>query len=469
MARIFPFQALRYDPNRVRLADVVTQPYDKITPAMQARYYDSSPYNLVRVILGRNGPDDGDSTNVYTRAGHAFTTWRNEGVLVADPQPAIYAYSQRFALPGAAAGSALIERRGFIALGQIESYDSRVVFRHEHTHAGPKADRLNLLRATRAHFGQLFMLYTDPDRQIERLLEPKTFNSNAAPEIDVSDEFDVQHRVWRVADARVLAGVERMMEDKRLIIADGHHRYETALAFRNEQRDHALKAVAVDTPAMGTGSFVWRPEWTAAERVMMTYVNMDSPGLVILPTHRVVSGLASFSAERFLAAAREFFAIEEISGGAEGYTDQLNKVPIGECAFVAALANSACVLRLKPGAAEGLLAELPPRQRALDVAVLHRVLLQQVLGISPEDVGSLKHVSYLREAGEAVDRVRGKAAVGRVSGSAEDAAQVAFLMKPVSMAQVRDIAFAGEVLPQKSTDFYPKMLSGLTIYALDQL
>ena len=472
MARIFPFRALRYNPNRVRLSDVVTQPYDKITPEMQARYYAASPFNLVRIILGRAESGDTDTDNVYTRAARDFAAWRHDGILTQDPEPAIYAYTQRFASPqGAMYGKVnggFIERRGFIALGQIESYDAGVVFRHEQTLSAPRTDRLNLLRATRAHFGQIFMVYSDPERRLETLLEharpPKMeIRGVEIKEVEIKDEYGVEHRVRRIADPTVIEQVQQAMAEKKLIIADGHHRYETALAYRDEQREQALSSIAADMPGggMGTGSFMWKPEWTAAERVMMTCISMESPGLVILPTHRVVFGLPNFDSADFIRRVREFFSCEQISGGeaeagARLAEQRLAELRGREIALVAVTGSSAWLLRLLPERAAPLLDAVPAGQETLDVAVLHRVLLQHVLGLSEEDIREQKHLRYLRAADEATQRVR--------SGEAN----VAFLINPVTMEQVRDIAFAGGVLPQKSTDFYPKLLSGLTIYALDR-
>ena len=224
MAHIVPFRALRYDPKRVSPASVVTQPYDKITPEGQARYYASSPYNLVRLILGKHEPGDGEQQNVYTRAASFFSDWRRQGIFLQDSQPSIYVYSQKFQVPGS---SQMAERRGFIALGRVEDYASNVVFRHEQTLAKPKADRLNLVRATRAHFGQIFMLYNDTG-EIDSLLAP---NTTAATQ--VTDEYGVLHQLWPVSDPGLIDLVRGKMKDKKLIIADGHHRYETALNYRN--------------------------------------------------------------------------------------------------------------------------------------------------------------------------------------------------------------------------------------------
>lgn len=228
MAHIEPFRAFRYDPARVSVAHAATQPYDKITPEMQERYYAASPYNLVRIILGKQFANDRTGNNAYTRAAESFREWRQQGVLVQDSSPSLYRYVQRFTPPG---GASEIERSGFIALGRVEDYSAGIVFRHEQTLAKPKADRLDLLRATRAHFGQIFMLYSDPDSRVDQILD-----RSDAPAAELTDEYGVLHQMWRISDSADIAQVQRLVYDKKLLIADGHHRYETALSYRNERR-----------------------------------------------------------------------------------------------------------------------------------------------------------------------------------------------------------------------------------------
>ncbi len=436
MAIISPFRAWRYDPERVPVQDAVTQPYDKITPAMQERYYDASPYNLVRIILGKKTPDDSASDNVYVRAAASFQDWRKTGILRRDSEPSIYNYSQIFTVPGSQTRA---ERRGFIALGGIEEYSAGVVFRHEQTLAKPKADRLDLLRANRAHFGQIFMLYSGAG-QVDALLDPAI--SAAPPDIEVTDEYDVVHRVWKVSDPAVIASVKAQMKERKLIIADGHHRYETALTYRKERLSVADTGTGLPAPY----------DW-----VMMTFVDMDRPGLVILPTHRLVHGLASFSAAQFQADARKFFNVEEVDAGIDAVraTTILKQAGHAGTALLAVTAEKSFLMHTPKGTGTNLFGTLSLRQQSLDVVQLHKCLLEGVLKISPEAIRNQENVTYCREAAEALAQVQ--------SGKA----QAAFLMNPVRMEQVRDIAFAGEVLPQKSTDFYPKLLSGLTIYALE--
>ncbi len=435
MAHLQPFHALRYDVRRVSLADVVTQPYDKITPAMQERYYAASPYNLVRIILGRSEPTDNERNNVYSRAAGCLREWRETGVLRQDSAPSLYLYSQRFTSPGS---TGKLERRGFIALGRIEDYSAGVVFRHEQTLAKPKADRLNLLRATRAHFGQLFMLYQDSG-EIESLLAPK-----ANPDVDLRDEYGVRHCVWQISDTGVIDSVRDAMKDKQLIIADGHHRYETALAYRNEQR--------------GKSAATWQNNPSPSDCVMMTFVNMNSPALCILPTHRVVHSLGSFSETDFPAAAHSFFDVDEIDAAldANRAASMLRESGRAGTSILAVSANRAFLLHHpNPHAAPEVFAGLSVRQQSLDVVQLHKCLLEKVLHLSEESIRDQQNLSYIRDAGEALAQVR------------EGRANITFLMNPCRVRQVRDVAFAGEVMPQKSTDFYPKLLSGLTMYALD--
>ncbi len=452
MAQIAPFRALRYDPARVELAQVVTQPYDKITPEMQERYYAASPYNLVRIILGKQQPGDGSGENTYTRAAEFFREWRRQGVFLQERDPALYVYAQRFAVPG---GKAELERRGFIALGRIEEYSAGVVFRHEQTLAKPKADRLELLRATSAHFGQLFMLYSDAAGEIDRLLTVAT-----EPEIEVRDEYGVIHRLWRMTDPALIDLVRSKMRDKKLVIADGHHRYETALNYCNERRAAATTKVGgVPRERSSDEAEVRREgrEYAPYELVMMTFIPMESPGLVILPTHRVVHGLAQFSAGDFREKAGPYFSVEEVDSSIDAGRARaiLREGGRSGTSVLAVTADRVFLLDRPKPLSYSLLAGLSLRQQSLDVVQLHKILLESVLGISEEAIRDQQNIRYIRDTEEALAQAR--------SG----AANVAFFTNPVRMKEVKEIALAGEVMPQKSTDFYPKLLSGLTIYALE--
>jgi uncharacterized protein (DUF1015 family) len=437
MARIFPFRGLRYNPSKVKLAEVVTQPYDKISPEMQDRYYAASPYNLVRIILGKQQAGDNERESAYSRAAAYLEQWSTDGVLASDVEPSLYLYTQAFRLPGDSTGT-VMERRGLVALGQLEDYDQQVVFRHEQTLSKPKADRLNLLRATQSHFGQIFMLYTDPAAEIDATLRLAT--TNVTPTVEVRDEYDVLHRMWQISEPDVIHKVQRQMADKKLIIADGHHRYETALNYRNERHQQA-------------GSDLSGPH----ERVMMTLVNMDAPGLVILPTHRVVFGLEDYSIFGMVAKLQSNFEVEDVGPLTEmdAALEELREAGKHGTALLAATAHGGFLLRSRPELHWNGAADLSERQRTLDVVQLHKLVLAGTLGLSEEDIRDQKHLRYVRNADDAVEQV-------------QHGANVAFLMNPVRMEQVRDIAFGGEVLPQKSTDFYPKLLSGLVAYSLQE-
>ncbi len=441
MARIYPFRAWRYNPAAVRLDDVVTQPYDKISPAMQQAYYQRSPYNLVRIILGLPELFDAEKgEDVYTRAARDFRAWREQGVLMQEEDPCVFAYSQRFQAPGT---EIVKERRGFIALGKLHDYSEGVVFRHEQTLSKPKSDRLNLLRATRAHFGQIFMLYSDPSGSVEKIL----YDGKGPADAEVIDEYGVAHRLWRVNNPAAIRLLTTAMADKKLIIADGHHRYETALNYAKERASTAAVQPELSATGLPQPAF---PEAAA----MMTFVNMDSDGLVILPTHRVVHSLENFDHAAFCARAGEFFSVETLApGDAQSYIAMLKRQK--GTAFVAVTRGGEFLLRAKPEMMARALADTPERQRQLDLTQLHAVVLDRLLGLDAEKVREQTNLRYLRDTGEAVEQVR------------KGEADVTFLTNPVTMEQLREVAFAGEVMPQKSTDFFPKLLSGLAIYALE--
>jgi uncharacterized protein (DUF1015 family) len=443
MAEIHPFRAFRYDTKRVSLDQGLTQPYDKITPAMQERYYAASPYNLIAIEKGRVFPGDSPDNNVYTRAAQKLEEWIAQKILVQDAAPGIYVYAQEFLVPGTQTRRI---RTGFIALGRIEDYEAHVVYRHERTLSAPKADRVELLRHTHAQTGQLFMLYDDPGRKIETWLDEASRRS--AP-LELHDEFDVTHRLWPVSDAAFLRNIQKEMSAKKLIIADGHHRYETALNYRDECRARLS-----------------RPDPLAAhEFAMMTFINAHSKGLTILPTHRLVGDLPDFDFDRFRRAlARSFdwysYPFQNAEERAASYAEfrkdlagqnhgrrAIGIYPRGGPFYLFLLRRDADLEHLLPDVSEA--------QRGLDVILLHRLILGDGLGITPEAVAAEKNISYEREMDAAV------AAVDRGE------AQLACLLNPVRVQQVMDIALGGDVLPQKSTDFYPKVLSGLAIYRVE--
>jgi uncharacterized protein (DUF1015 family) len=414
MAKIYPFRSMRYAPDKVPLDKVVTQPYDKISPEMQDRYYAAHPNNIVRIIFGKSEASDSPENNVYTRAAAYVKQWRANGILQQLPEPALFIYFQKFTPPDQKETRI---RKGFVALGQLEDYKNKVVFPHERTLTGPKKDRLELLRHTRTQFEQIFMLYEDPEQRIDHAMDE---TARRSPDIHIRDEYGVEHSMWIVADHDKIRFIQGQMETKRLIIADGHHRYETALAYRDEM--HGQKG---------------------SDRMPMTFFNMNSPGLTILPTHRVLANVPGFNANSFLSRAADLF--------------DLTEAPTSSRVTIGAFADGRLTfLRLKNGLdLQALMPDLSEKQRSLDVVILHRLLLEKCLGITEDAVKKESYITYHREREAALKSVR------------DGNAQVAFLLNPTRLDQLRDIAFEGNVMPQKSTDFYPKVLSGLTIYSME--
>ena len=447
MALVQPFRAFRYNPSVAPFDRVLTQPYDKISPAMQEKYYAADPHNLIAVEKGRTRPDDTAQHNVYTRAATTLNTWIAQHIIQQDPAPAFYAYSQEFTVPGT---SLRRTRHGFIGLGHLEDYSAGIVFRHEFTLSAPKADRLELLRHTRTHTGQLFMLYSDPQLTIDALLHE--VESSAPAVTEMTDEYGVTHRLWLVADPHHITAIQNAMAEQRLVIADGHHRYETSLNFRAENRSRAGKVIP-DAPY---------------EFSMMTFINTCSEGLTILPTHRVVANLRDFSwsaVRRYLEPwfATETFPVRDAAALPEARAQFLSRLSeakphraIGAYPAPETGSKAFYLLTLRPEADIGqILPGLSPLQRELDVLLLHQGILEPALGITPHAVSSEANLTYEREATNALDAVdRG-------------AAQIAFLLNPVDVDLVMNVATSGEVMPQKSTDFYPKLLSGITMYRLE--
>ena len=447
MAQVFPFRAYRFNPEVAPFDRVLTQPYDKISPERQAEYYAMHPHNLIVVEKGRSQESDGPANNVYTRAARKVEEWVRDVVLLEDPAPAFYAYTQEFQVPGS---NQRRTRRGFIGAGQLEDYSAGIIFRHEHTLSGPKADRLELLRHTRLHTGQLFMLFSDPERRVDRVLAEA--ESSAPPAAELTDEYGVVHRLWPIAAPERVEAIQRAMADQKLVIADGHHRYETALNYRNERR---AQAGASALPNAGY------------ERAMMTFVNTRSEGLTILATHRVVANVHDFSWSAVRRHLEPWFSAEvfpfagdsDQAQARDRFLLRLRETAASRSigAYPAGNGQRAFYLfALRPGADQTqLLPGVSPLQRELDVVLLHDGILEPALGITLESATREMNLTYEREALRAIASVD--------SGQA----QVSFLLNPVDVEKVMAVATANEVMPQKSTDFYPKLLSGIAMYRVD--
>ncbi|HTC43149.1 MAG TPA: DUF1015 domain-containing protein [Candidatus Acidoferrales bacterium] len=448
MALVQTLRAYRYNPSLAPFEKVLTQPYDKITPARQEEYYAADPHNLIAVEKGRTYKEDTAQSNVYTRAAASLNSWIAEHVIQQDSAPAFYGYSQEYEVPGTVLRRT---RLGFIGAGKLEDYAANVIFRHEHTLSGPKADRLELLRHTRTHTGQLFMLYSDAHRRVDTVLEEA--QTSQAPVTELTDEYGVIHRLWLITDPHRISAIQNAMSDQKLVIADGHHRYETSLNFRNECRTRAGKLIP-DAPY---------------EFSMMTFINTRSEGLTILPTHRVVANLRDFSWSSVRRYLEPWFSTEVLPFDGPAQREEVTARFLQRLA--AAKSQRAVgvyprpegdkrafyLLTLRPEAdIAQILPGLSPLQRELDVVLLHQGILEPALGITPNAVASEANLSYEREAATALDAVD------------NGAAQIAFLLNPVDVDLVVKVATANEVMPQKSTDFYPKLLSGITMYRIPE-
>src|SRR5439155_4726771 len=447
MAQVFPFRALRFNPQLAPFDRVLTQPYDKISPQRQAEYYAMHPHNLIAVEKGRTFESDDAHNNVYTRAAAKVEEWIRDSVLLQDPAPAFYAYTQEFIVPGS---NERRTRRGFIGASQLEDYSAGIVFRHEHTLSGPKADRLELLRHTRLHTGQLFMLYSDPLQRVDGVLADA--EKSGVPATELTDEYGVIHRLWPITEPERIQTIQQAMADQKLVIADGHHRYETALNYRNERRAQA------GASAVPTASY---------ERAMMTFVNTRSEGLTILATHRIVANVHDFSWSAVRRYLEPWFSAEVFSFTNESEQAQARDKVLARLSETAAQRSIGAypsadgqrafyLFQLRPGAdLAQLLPNVPSLQRELDVVLLHDGILEPALGITLQSATKEMNLTYEREASAAIAAVDS----GR--------AKVSFLLNPVDVEKVVQIATANEVMPQKSTDFYPKLLSGITTYRID--
>ena len=422
MADIQPFRGVLYNTKRVKADDVLTQPYDKITPEMREKYLKLSPYNLVRIELGKEEAGDTESTNKYTRARDLYQAWLGEGVLRRATKPALYYLEQSFAAPD---GSGPRTRKALIARVRLHRWDEGIVLPHEHTLSKPKADRMALLRACGSQQGQIFMLYPRPNRNTL----PRPYSE---PALTATDDYGVVNNLWEVTDVAAIKAAQDSLREAKFYIADGHHRYETALAFRDECR------AAADKPNPNA----------PYEFVMATLVDMSDPGLVVLPTHRTVANLSSFDTRSFRNQLAKTFAVEP----QPALEKLLAAMKGGKHLIGMRDATGFALLRPKNlDALRPLFANKPPLWHTLDVAILHVGILDALLGIDEIRLREESNVTYWREP----DMAAGLVQTGQ--------AQLAFFLNPTDVQDVKAIADARSRMPQKSTDFYPKLLSGIVI------
>ncbi len=448
MAKVFPFRGVRYDVSVAGdLSKVVTQPYDKIDAAMMDKYYSLSEYNFTRIIKAKEEPGDDEYENKYTRAREHLKDWMTKGVLKRDEKPALYVYHQVYRVEGETR-----TRRGFVGVVETKRFGEGVKA-HEKTHDGPKADRLNLMRATFSNTGQIFMLYSDPALVVGKLLDKAIVGRE--PDAKATDDLSEDHLLWVVDDPDVCAGVCKAMEGKALFVADGHHRYETACNFFEEK---ALEGYECD----GNENI---------HNVMLSMVNMDEAGLTILPTHRLIFGLHDFDPVRFLTEVRMYFDVTTWQFSEDGGELEARKKFFGamdekaESATLGFYAHGEDAYHLlefnDPKMMDEVLdgrvdedgnpIEFSADYKKLDAAILH-ALLEKFFGIDDDALKAKTNVNYVRGRDEAIERV-----------DKIEKYQCVFLMNPTLIDEVKKVAMADERMPQKSTDFYPKLISGMVM------
>ena len=425
MPEIIPFRGFRYNQSKVDIHDVVAPPYDVIPPEQQERLYDRSPYNVVRLILGREA-------DRYASSAATLKQWISEAILMRDPNPAFYVLHQEFE----GDDGKPITRKGFVALCRLEEFEKKIVLPHEKTLAKPKEDRFKLFKATNSNFSQIFSFYSDPEKKIDRMLNGV---AKTKPAIDVSYD-DVRNSVWTVTDNEVIQNIRAAIAEKQVLIADGHHRYETALAYRDWMRSNA---------AHHTGREPYN-------YVMMFFTNVDDEGLVIYPTHRLIHSLPLFDRGKFLESVERFFIVREYKDE-EAIMIALASSSVPSFGLLMGGDSTVYLLSLKPTTlpTEIVRDPLPPEVRELDVTILHSLILKDLLGISMEAQEQKRNLNYVRDAQEAYQSV--------LKGHA----QLAFVMNATKIHQVRSVARAGFTMPQKSTYFYPKLVSGLVMNVMD--
>ncbi len=436
MADIAPFRGIRYDTTRVDPSKVIAPPYDVIAAEEQKALAGKDPHNCVRVIL-----PEGEGDAKYAAAADTMSSWLADGVLVRDSRPAIYRYHQVYS--HSALGTRTVVRRGFIAQVRLHEFDEGVVLPHERTLKGPKVDRLKLWESTGAHLSQIFGLYSDPAGNTDRAFRGV---EAAKPDVEATSADGTRHLLWRVMDRELIGKLVQLMAPLKLYIADGHHRYETMLAMRQNMRKAA------------GGHLGWK---SAGEYGTMFLTNMSDSGLVMLPTHRLIHGLADFSVDKLLEKARELFLVTTLEGIAAdpaAIHEAIGASASRQPSFVAAFPGRDEVYLMTldahvNGASYGMTG--PRAVTDLDVSVLHSLMLEYVLGIDKAAQEAKTNICYIRDTAEALAR------------TAAGEGQVCFLLNPTGLSDIRAVADAGAVMPQKSTYFYPKIASGLVFTPID--
>jgi uncharacterized protein (DUF1015 family) len=439
MAEVHPFRGILYNPEHiVDMGDVVAPPYDVISPEQQEAFYDQHDNNVVRLILGKSQPGDTGPTDIHARAAAYFGQWMESKILSRDDHPAFYFTSVTFSMD-----ERWITRYGIIGRVRLEPFDKGVVLPHERTFSKIKSERLQLMQACHTNFSPIFGLYADDDRILERLIE---ICQNQAPDMDFTDSQEFRHKLWRIVDGKVQQQIESAFKDQCIYIADGHHRYETALNYRDWAKQ--------TTPGFD--------ENHPANYIMMSLSSLQDPGLVILPAHRLLKGVSIKDIDSLLDKIRSNFQVLNFSTQSglnaavaafdDAMTENADQKAIGMYCKQKSLLN---VLLLKDGIMERAFTDdVPEALRDLDVTVLTRLLMMEMLGFDQERLDDATAIGYATTTQAAIQAVE----LGR--------ADLAFILNPTRIEQVQKVARHGLIMPRKSTYFYPKVGSGLVFNLL---
>lgn len=448
MPTIQAFRGLRYDLGHVgSLSDVVTPPYDVISPAFQDELYKKHPANFIRLELNREEPGDGETSNKYARAGKFLKNWRQEGVLQVDPDPALYVYHQTFEHEGKQ-----VTRRGFMGRVRLERFGEGKVYPHEETHSGPKADRLLLTKACRANLSQIFGLYPDPENRAQNLLEESIKGQTP---LTATDHLGVVHQMWPVTNVRTIGDVAAILDPLPMFVADGHHRYETACNYR----DWLAEQGPLDSEH-------------PANFVLTQCVSMNDSGLLVLPTHRLFRGVQPMNAVELIGKLGESFAATSVGSGPELATKLWSEIEAdgeqGKLAFYTAQDDTWTHATITPAGEQNLAAlarEHSADWQSLGVSILQRLVMENLLGLKdlpkPMYVHSAEEVAENLAKGDSV----GRDATGQMGSGGRF--ELACLVMPATVDHVRVISEYGERMPAKSTYFYPKLLGGMVVNLLE--
>jgi uncharacterized protein (DUF1015 family) len=442
MARVIPFRGVLYNPKKVpNLKDVVTPPHDIISPEEQEAFYGAHPQNMIRLILGKMHPDDTDGDNRYTRAAKSFRTWLDDGILQRDKEPAFYVTEMDFA-----DDEQVRTRIGFIALVELHEFEEGIILPHEKTFSKTTTDRLNLIEACKTNFSPIFSLFADPPNETSELLRDAI--QAVSPDQDFEDSQGFRHRLWRVTDPEVQKQIAERLADRSVYIADGHHRYGTALTYRNK--------IKAQNPALNSDD--------PCKFVMMYLTSMHDPGLHVRPVHRVIRRIDEGPVKSFLDKAKLQFDVKTLDLDAldrrKIENTSLGQAMTGTNSIVIGAAmrddNKFHVLQVKEGVTDRALSQdMPEPVRKLDVTVVTKLVVEGVLGLNGTALDDERTIQYVSTVAEALHAVY------------QEQCPIALIINPTRLDQLQEVSDAGLIMPRKSTYFYPKVMTGQVINKID--